>query len=42
MLMPNVDVDELTREVKVLLAGLIPEMAALSLGDNDRTDQALS
>jgi hypothetical protein len=41
MLMPDVDVDELTREIEVLLARLIPEMAALSLGDDDRANQAL-
>jgi hypothetical protein len=42
MLMSDIDVDELAREVKVLFAGLIPEMAALSLGHNDRANQALS
>ena len=42
MLMSDIDIDELTREVEVLLARLIPEVAALGLSDNDRADQALS
>ena len=41
MLMTDIDIDELAREVEVLLARLIPEMAALSLGDDDRANQAL-
>lgn len=39
--MPDVDVDELAREIKVLLAGFIPEVAAFGLGDNDGANQAL-
>ena len=39
--MTDIDIDELAREVEVLLARLIPEMAALSLGDDDRANQAL-
>ena len=39
--MSDIDIDELAREVEVLLAGFIPAMAALSLGDDARANQAL-
>ena len=42
VLMSDVDVDELAREVKIFFTRLIPEVTALSLGDNDRANQALS
>lgn len=41
MLMTDIDIDELAREVEIFLAGLIPEVAAFGLGNDDRANQAL-
>ena len=41
VLVADVDVDELGREVEVALAVVVPEVAALCAGDRDRVDRAL-
>ena len=41
VLVPDVDVDELRREVEVALAVVVPEVTALGAGDRDRVDRAL-
>ena len=41
VLVPDVDVDELRREVEVALAVVVPEVAALGAGDRDRVDRVL-
>ena len=39
--MSDVDIDELAREVEVLLAGFIPEVTTFRLRNNDGADEAL-
>src|SRR5258707_1023627 len=41
VLVPDVEVDELRREVEVALPVVVPEVAALGAGDSDRVDRAL-
>ena len=41
MLMSDIDIDELAREVEVLLARFIPEVTSLGSRNNDRANQAL-